>query len=245
MPAGEKKVAVVTGASRGVGRAVAGRLASMGHHVALVARPSNDLQQAVASLQAEGLSAGAHPCDLRDPEQIQTMARMVLGEHGRCDVLVNNAGAGTMGNPLHTTEPDTFDRLLATNLRAPYLLLRAFAPAMIKAGCGQIINIGSLAGKNPLPNGAVYAATKWGLLGMMLSAAEELREHGIRVSVVSPGSIATEFGHAPGTAADPQKDDSWKLAPEDVADCVAAIVGQSDRAFVSEILLRPLRKKKA
>ena len=233
-----RQVAVVTGAGRGVGLAIATRLAGMQYHVVLCARSEAEVKRAAADLTATGAGASWFVCDVSDEAQVQALADCVLAQHGRCDVLVNNAGVGAMGRALHETDPAQWDAAIATNLRGPYLTLRAFAPAMIAAGRGDIVNIGSLAGKNPLANGAAYAASKWGLLGMMLSAAEELRGHGVRVAVVSPGSIATGFGGGPGAG----KDDSWKISPEDVAVVVASLVTQSERSFISEVLVRPLRK---
>jgi NAD(P)-dependent dehydrogenase (short-subunit alcohol dehydrogenase family) len=239
MPASQKSVTVVTGASRGVGLAVASRMARAGHHVVLTARSQTELDKAVAAIVADGGSASAMRCNVSDATEVSALAASVLAEYSRCDVLVNNAGIGAMGSPLHEIDPAKFDEVIATNLRGPYLMLRGFAPAMIAAGTGHIINIGSLAGKSPLPSGAAYAASKWGLLGLMQSAAEELRPHGVRVSVISPGSIATDFGSHAGN------DDSWKISPEDVAAVVEDIVSQSPRSFISEVLLRPLRKAKA
>jgi NAD(P)-dependent dehydrogenase (short-subunit alcohol dehydrogenase family) len=125
--------------------------------------------------------------------------------------------------------------MMATNLRGPYLMIRAFAPLMIAARAGHIVNISSLAGHNPLKNGAAYAASKWGLNGLTYSVAEELRDYGIRVSVVAPGSVDTHFGGS-------GKDGSWKIQPGDVANVVAMIVTQSAQSFVSEVKLRPTRK---
>jgi NAD(P)-dependent dehydrogenase (short-subunit alcohol dehydrogenase family) len=125
--------------------------------------------------------------------------------------------------------------MMSTNLRAPYLMIRGFAPLMIGAGRGHIVNISSLAGHNPLKNGAAYAASKWGLNGLTYSVAEELRDYGIRVSAIAPGSVNTEFGGG-------GKDGSWKIRPEDVANVVALIVTQSPQSFVSEVVLRPARK---
>jgi 3-oxoacyl-[acyl-carrier protein] reductase len=239
MPASQNSVAVVTGASRGVGLAIAGRLARIGHHVVLCARSQAELDRAVSAIIAQGGSASAYRCDVTKADEVADLASSVLAEFSRCDVLVNNAGIGAMGTPLYQVEPEAFDNVMATNLRGPFLLLRAFAPAMLAARAGHIINIGSLAGKSPLPNGAPYAASKWGLLGLMMSAAEELRPHGVRVSVISPGSIATDFsGHA-------GKDDDWKISPDDVAAVVEDLIAQSPRSFISEVLLRPLHKPKA
>jgi len=123
-----------------------------------------------------------------------------------------------------------------TNLRGVYYCMRSFAPMMIRARCGHIVNISSLAGKNALPNGAAYAASKWGLNGLSYSAAEELRGHNIRVSVVCPGSVNTDL--SPHQGKDPKK----MLQPEDVAQVVAMLVTQEPQSFVSEVLLRPTQK---
>jgi len=236
MPKSQNPVAVVTGASRGVGLAIAIRLARIGHHVVLCARSQAELDQAARTIVARGGAATAYRCDVSDAAAVTALADFVNTNFSRCDILVNNAGVGAMGAPLYEMAPDAFDRVMAINLRGPYLVLRAFAPGMVAAGAGHIINIGSLAGKSPLANGAAYAASKWGLLGLMQSAAEELRLHCVRVSVISPGSIATNFsGHA-------SKDDDWKISPEDVATVVQDLVQQSPRSFISEVLLRPLHK---
>jgi NADP-dependent 3-hydroxy acid dehydrogenase YdfG len=133
--------------------------------------------------------------------------------------------------------------MLSVNLRAPYLMIRAFAPMMIAARSGHIVNISSLAGKNPLPNGAAYSASKWGLNGLTYSVAEELRPHNIRVSVVAPGSVNTQFGGvaAESNAAQDEKA-ARKIQPEDVATVVGMIVTQAPQSFVSEVLIRPTTK---
>jgi NAD(P)-dependent dehydrogenase (short-subunit alcohol dehydrogenase family) len=130
---------------------------------------------------------------------------------------------------------EDFDAVFATNVRAPFLLMRAVIPHMIARGSGDIVNISSLAGQGPLANGAAYAASKWALNGLSYSAAEELRSHGIRVSVVAPGSVNTDFGRG-------GKDRTKMLQPEDVAAAVAMLVTQPPHAFVSEVRMRPTRK---
>jgi 3-oxoacyl-[acyl-carrier protein] reductase len=132
---------------------------------------------------------------------------------------------------------EDWEQMVDTNLRGPYLMIRAFAPMMIAAGRGHIVNISSLAGKNPLPNGAAYSASKWGLNGLTYSVAEELRGHGIRVSAVAPGSVNTHFG--PGS---PVKDPMKKIQPEDIAGVVALLVTQAPQSFISEVLMRPTQK---
>ncbi len=234
----DQRIVVITGASRGIGAAIARRLAKSGAHLVLTGRDRAKLQSVADQAISAGGTAEAHLCDLRDPSQIESLAKTVLSQHGRCDVLINNAGLGRFGEPLHTLEPSEWDRILETNLRAPYLLVRAFAPAMIAAGGGHIINISSLAGRNPLPNAAAYAASKWGLNGLMYSVAEELRPHKIRVSLIAPGSTQTEF--AGGLSA--KKSPLGALAPDDVAHVVEMLLTQADASFVSEVLIRPTLK---
>src|SRR5205807_1494030 len=132
--------------------------------------------------------------------------------------------------------PDGLDQILNTHLRGVYYMIRSFAPMMIRARTGQIINISSLAGKNALPNGAAYAASKWGLNGLSVSVAEELRAYNIRVSVICPGSVDTDLGPHTG------KDHSKMLQPDDVAHVVEMLVTQAPQSFASEILLRPTQK---
>ena len=233
------QVAVVTGASRGIGAAIARKLSSLGAHTVLTARDQDQLSKVVAEITAANGNAESYRCDLTQPSQIESFAQLILETHGRCDILVNNAGVGWFQGPLHETRPQDWDHLFAMNLRAPYLLLRAFAPVMIAAKRGHIINISSLAGKNPVPNGAAYAATKWGLNGLMVSAAEELRQHQVRVSLVAPGTVRTEFG----SGMSEKKSALGAIAPDDIADIVALLVTQADESFISEVVVRPTLKK--
>jgi 3-oxoacyl-[acyl-carrier protein] reductase len=232
-------VAVVTGASRGIGAAIARKLASLGAQVVITARDMDRLNKIVAEITDAGGHAESHACDLTQPEQIEAFARLVLQTHGCCDILVNNAGVGWLQGPLHETPPDVWEQQVALNLRAPYLMLRAFAPAMIEAKRGHIINISSLASKNPVPNGAAYAATKWGLNGMMVSAGEELRQHKVRVSLVAPGTVRTEFGSGESG----HKSALGAIAADDIANIVALLATQADQSFISEVQIRPTLKK--
>ena len=232
------QIAVITGASRGIGAAIARRLASLDARAVLTARSLDLLKHVQDEIVAAGGHAESHRCDLADSAQIEAFAQAVLKAHGRCDILVNNAGVGWFQGPLHTMSPEEWDRIVAINLRAPFLLLRAFAPSMIAAHHGHIINISSLASKNPVANGAAYAGSKWGLNGMMVSAAEELRQHQVRVSLIAPGSVQTEFGA--GLAA--KKSPLGAIQPEDIADIVALLATQPDQSFISEVLVRPTLK---
>jgi len=154
---------------------------------------------------------------------------------GPISILVNNAGIGLFG-PIHEKTEADWDRVLNTNLKNVFLVSRAVAPSMIRRGAGDIINISSLAGRHSFAGGGIYCASKWGVQGLSACMAEDLREHGIRVSVVCPGSVATDFSSRGS------KDISKVLAPQDVAHVVAMIVTQGPQSFLSEIHVRPLRK---
>lgn len=229
------QVAVVTGAARGIGAAIGKRLAAMGATVALAARDEARLKEVAREIEAAGGKAETAAFDLLDPTAITRFAESLMRRHGRCDILVNNAGVGFIGAPLHQMPPEDWDTVLGTNLRGPYLMIRALAPIMIAAKSGHIVNISSLAGHNPLKNGAAYAASKWGLNGLTYSVAEELREYGIRVSAVAPGSVNTGFNVARGAS-------DKRLQPDDVANVVAMLVTQAPQSFVSEVLMRPTMK---
>jgi 3-oxoacyl-[acyl-carrier protein] reductase len=233
------KIAVITGANRGIGAAIARKLATMGAHCVLVARDQALLDKVQGEIADLGGSSESHICDVSDIEHLEKFAGKILETHKKCDILVNNAGLGWFEGPLHETPLAEWERTIAVNLRAPYLLLRAFAPAMIAARSGHIINISSLASKNPVPNAAAYAASKWGLNGMMVSAAEELRQYQVRVSLVAPGSVLTDFGS--GLAS--KKSELGAIHPEDIAAIVALLATQADQSFISEVMVRPTLKK--
>jgi len=230
------QVAVVTGAGRGIGAAIARKLAEMGATTVLCGRKRAPLDAVTGEIKHAGGQAHAVECDVSDQRSVEALAAQVEKQFGRVDILVNNAGIGGFGGPLHQLAPDSWEQILNTNLRGPYHCIRSFAPMMIRARAGHIVNISSLAGKNALPNGAAYAASKWGLNGLTYSVAEELRGYNIRVSVVCPGSVDTEL--TPHTGKDPAK----MLRPEDVAHAVAMLVTQAPQSFASEILLRPTLK---
>jgi 3-oxoacyl-[acyl-carrier protein] reductase len=229
-------VAVITGAGRGIGAAIAHRLAAMGVVAVLCGRKRASLESTAAAIADVGGQSHVIECDVTDLVSVERMAADVKRTYERTDILVNNAGIGGFGGPLHELPPDSWDKVLNTNLRGVYYCIRSFAPMMIRARTGHIINISSLAGKNALPNGAAYAASKWGLNGLSYSVAEELRTHNIRVSVICPGSVHTEL--SPHAGKDPGK----MLQPDDVAHAVEMLVTQSPQSFASEILLRPTLK---
>jgi NAD(P)-dependent dehydrogenase (short-subunit alcohol dehydrogenase family) len=229
------RVAVVTGGSRGIGAAIARKLASMGARVIVTGRDESALQTSVQQIQSAGGRGEAIVCDVTQLSSVEGLAAHIKKSAGRLDILVNNAGVMPAPAPLHELEPDEWERTIHTNLRGVFYCVRAFAPLMIDARGGDIVNISSIAGRNPLPNRAAYAASKWGLNGLSFSLAEELREHNIRVSVVSPGSTISELGWR-------GRDTSKMLHGEDIAQAVAMIVTQRPQAFASEVVIRPTQK---
>ena len=228
-------VALVTGASRGIGRAIAQRLAWLGASVAICGRDRAALANSAEAIANSGAPVFSAVADVTHSADIANLVAKTEAALGPITILVNNAGIGLFG-PAHEQTEDEWDRVHNTNLKSVFLVSRAVVPSMIRRGAGDIINISSLAGKNTFASGGIYCASKWGVIGLSGCMAEDLRDHGIRVSVICPGSVATEFsGRAP-------KDTSKALGPEDVAHAVETIVTQSPRSLISEIHVRPLRK---
>lgn len=228
-------VALVTGASRGIGKAIARQLAKMGAAVAICGRDKSALTASAAEIQEYGHPVYAQPADVTNSADVSELVAQTEHALGPISILVNNAGIGLFG-PAHEKSESDWDRVLNTNLKSVFLVSRAVVPSMVKRGVGDIINISSLAGRNAFAGGGLYCASKWGLQGLTACMAEDLRDHGIRVSVICPGSVATEFsGRGP-------KDPTKVLLPEDIAHAVAMLVTQSTQSFISEVQLRPLRK---
>lgn len=231
----EAKVALITGASRGIGLAIARSLAAMGAKLGLCARDPQRLISVAAEFERHGVPVLAFPVDLSRPGDVSSLVQKTEQSLGPVEVLVNNAGIGVFG-PIQEASEANWDAVLDTNLKSVFLLSRAVAPGMITRRGGHIVNIVSLAGKNAFAGGGIYCASKWGLLGLTECMAEDLRPHGIRVSAVCPGSVATDF--SPPSKKDPSK----MLQPEDVAHAVEMILTQAPQSFISEILLRPTQK---
>jgi 3-oxoacyl-[acyl-carrier protein] reductase len=234
-PALAGQVALVTGGSRGIGRAIARRLALMGSAVAICGRDSDALQAVEAELRAQVTSVVAQRADVTSASDVEALVRKVESTLGPISVLVNNAGIGEFG-PAHEKSEADWDRVIDTNLKSVFLVSKAVVPSMIRHGRGDIINISSLAGKNAFAGGGLYCASKWGVRGLTACMAEDLRGHNIRVAAIFPGSVATEFsGRGP-------KDGTKVLSADDVAHAVAMLVTQGPQSFLSEVDLRPLRK---
>jgi 3-oxoacyl-[acyl-carrier protein] reductase len=229
------RAALVTGGSRGIGRAIALRLASLGASVAICGRDRAALTDSAEHLTKIDAEVFSQVADVTNPAQITELVTATEKALGPISILINNAGIGIFG-PAHQQSDTDWDRVLDTNLKSVFLVSRAVIPSMIRGGSGDIINISSLAGKNTFAGGGIYCASKWGLMGLSGCMAEDLRDQGIRVSVICPGSVATEFS---GRGA---KDTSKALQPEDVAHAVEAMLTQRPGSFLSQLDLRPLRK---
>jgi NAD(P)-dependent dehydrogenase (short-subunit alcohol dehydrogenase family) len=228
-------LALVTGGSRGIGRAIAVRLATLGAAVAICGRDANALNDVSAQLAGLGGRVFSHVADVTRAADVDALVAKTESILGPITILVNNAGIGLFG-PAHEKSEEDWDRVLNTNLKSVFLVSKAVAPSMISRKKGDIINISSLAGVNAFKGGGLYCASKWGLQGLSACMAEDLRGYGIRVSVICPGSVATEFS---GTS---PKDPAKVLSPEDVAHAVESIVTQSPKSFISQLQIRPLSK---
>ena len=227
-------MALVTGASRGIGLAIA-RVGPYGRARLHFCTRSAKLEAAATALRKDGIEVLATRADVTRSEEIVALVAETQRTLGPIDILVNNAGIGIFGPFQEQSEAD-WDRLMNTNLKSVFLMSRAVAPEMIRRKSGQIVNISSLAGKNTFPNGAIYCASKWGLQGLSGCMAEDLRAHGIRVSTICPGSVATHFSPHSG------RDPGVLLQADDVAHAVAAVVTQAPGSFISEVEMRPTRK---
>jgi NAD(P)-dependent dehydrogenase (short-subunit alcohol dehydrogenase family) len=232
----DKKVAVVTGGGRGIGAAIAARLASLGASVVIVGRNEATLQQKAEQIRAAGGRCEVVACDITRLESVEALAAQLETSAARLDILVNNAGVMTPAAPIYELDPADWDRIFDTNLRGVFYCIRSLARLMIRSGGGDIVNISSIAGRSTLPNRAAYSASKWGLNGLSFSIAEELREHNVRVTVISPGSTISEL--TPQGA----RDSSKMLHGEDIAHAVVMTVTQRAQAFVSEVVIRPTQK---
>ena len=235
------KVAIVTGAGSGVGRATALALAAAGATPVLVGRTPGPLAETAAAIAATGGASLEAPADVADEGQVASLVERAVAELGGVDILVAAAGIGRFG-PVEGYALADWQATLATNLTGVFLCARAAVPAMRAGGGGAIVAIGSGAGKQGYANLAAYSASKFGLIGLMQSLAAEVGPAGIKTAVVNPGSILTPFGGRPveakeaAAAADPGRK---HLLPEDVADAVLWLLRQPARAWTQEMNLWP------
>ena len=236
------RIAIVTGGSRGIGRGITEALLAEGWRVFLCSRSQGSVDEALRELgeRFAGRVAG-RPVDIRRQDEVDAFVAWVLGEAGRIACLVNNAGLGRFG-PVDELSGEQWREVLQTNLDGAFYFIRAVAPAMKRQGDGWIVNIASLAGKNPFAGGAAYNASKFGLIGLSEAAMLDLRQHGVRVSAILPGSVDTGFGSR--SQRSERKDHDWMLRPEDVAAMVLHLLSYPPRALPSLVEMRPSRPPK-
>lgn len=229
------QVALVTGATEGIGRAIAFALGRAGHAVGVCARTADRLRTLLAALETEGIRAAGIPADVGDDAAVERLVSHVTDTLGPVHTLVNNAGIGIL-KPISRLSPDEWDATMRTNVRGMFLMTRAVLPAMRAARTGAIVNIASLAGRNGIVGGTAYCASKHAVLGFSKALMLEVRQEGIRVIAICPGSVDTGFG--PDRVV-PKLNRASILRPEDVADAVVAALRLPERALVSELDLRP------
>jgi 3-oxoacyl-[acyl-carrier protein] reductase len=231
----KNKTAIVTGGTKGIGRAIVEALLREGISVCIAARKQSEIDQAVSKL---GCNTTGFICDVRDFDQVKALIAYTVKELGGLDILVNNAGIGTF-ETVEETAPEDFRAVLETNLFGVFYCCHEAIPRMKKRGGGYIINISSLAGANPHPRMAAYNASKFALNGFSEALMQEVRHDNIKVSYIMPGSVNTEFG-----GDSPGDEKSWQLTPQDIARVVVELLHHDDRSLPSRVEIRPSRPPK-
>lgn len=239
------KAALVTGASSGLGRATAVALAEAGAAVALMARSEEDLEKVAGEIEAAGGRALVLPVELAEEKGIQNAVSQMLDAFGRVDLLINAAGTDAPG-PVEELDVEGWDRTLDVNLRAPFLLSKAVFPRMREAGGGTTINISSVAGKKGWAEAAAYCASKFGLTGFSQALADEGRAHGIRVCILYPGAMATNWGAwTPEERHESAAGDvspSQVLPPERIADYIVWFASTPPEFVLTEGIITPVEE---
>src|SRR5436190_1549108 len=235
----QNKIAIVTGATKGIGRAIVGALTAAGSAVCISARKQEEIDEAVVALNGSGKGRViGFACDVRDYDQVKGLLTHTVKELGGLDILVNNAGIGIFES-VEQTSPEDFRAVLETNLFGVFYCCHEAIPEMKKRGGGYIINISSLAGANPHPRMAAYNASKFALNGFSEALMQEVRHDHIKVSYIMPGSVNTEFG---GDSPDESK--SWQLQPADIARVVLDLLHHDERSLPSRVEIRPSKLPK-
>lgn len=231
MPDLTNQVAVVTGGTKGIGRAIAEALHDAGARIAIGARTEADVRAAEEDLGGRVLGV---VCDVRLQADCERLVAGAVDAFGRLDILVNNAGVGVFGE-VETLSPERWRTVIETNLNGVFYCTHAALPHLKKGGDAWVINIGSLAGKNAFPGGAAYNASKFGLIGFSEALMQEVRHDGVRVSYIMPGSVASDFSHPTSGS------DDWKIHPQDIARIVLDLVSFPSRTLPSRVEVRPSR----
>lgn len=234
----KEKVAVVTGSTKGIGRAIAEALLRQGSKVVISSRHQKDIDETVKTLETlgEGHVTGK-ACDVRESSQVEALLTLAEKEFGRLDVLINNAGIGIFKAVEEMSDEEWRDTI-STNLDSLFYACHRAVPMMKKNGGGFIINIGSLAGKNAFPGGAAYNASKFALVGFSEALMQEVRHDDIQVAYIMPGSVETWFGGKPPAG------ESWKVGAEDIGEIVVETLSRHPRCLTSRIEVRPSKPPK-
>lgn len=231
------RVAVITGASKGIGKAIAKALAQQGCNVALNGRNTDDLKAAEKEISQLGVKVLTISGDVRNSKDVEAMAKATERELGPATILVNNAGIGQFAEVAQMSD-EHFRSILETNLFGVFYCCRAFLPGMIQKEQGHIINIASLAGKNPFAGGSAYCASKAALISFAECLMLEVRHHNIKVTTICPGSVQTDFGSGEMSKR------NWALTSEDCATAVVDVLTTSQGSLISMVDLRPLKPPK-
>jgi NAD(P)-dependent dehydrogenase (short-subunit alcohol dehydrogenase family) len=233
------RVAIVTGSTKGIGRAIAETLLDEGARVVVSARTASEVTAAAAELErAHAGRVLGQPCDVRREAEVEALFSAADARWGGVDILVNNAGVGFFKN-LEEMSLEEWNSVLETNVTGVFLCSRAAIPRMRRRGGGYILNISSLAGVNTFPRGTAYNASKFALNGMSEALMQEVRHDGIKVSYIMPGSVSTYFN-----AGTPDPAEAWKLQPEDVGRVVVDLLRHDPRSLPSRVEIRPSRPPK-
>ena len=220
----ENKVALITGGSRGIGKAVAAAFAREGAKLTLCARSADELQQTIAELRRMKAKAEGWPCDVTMESSVKDLVHEAQRAFGRIDILVNNAGVMTRPAPMVELEVRKWDYTIAVNLRGPFLVTQAVLPFMLKQKSGSVINVSSTIGRGAYANFVAYATSKWGLEGFTQTLAAELRSSHIRVNSVEPGYVATKLTGYRGSK------------PESVTDVFVYLASDESKTVTGQML---------
>lgn len=231
---------IVTGASRGIGRGIATYLARDGFEVGLLARSRDLLEDVRHTIEEQGGKCFSAACDLRDPEQTELAVAATIEALDGVDALIHNAGI-VIRKSVWDLSIDEWRAMIDTNVSGMFYATRAVLPHLKKQGRGHLINISSISGKVPLPGGSAYAATKYAVTGFSQSLYQEVRDFGIKVTTIFPGSVDSE-SHRRFAAANPPPNHSWKVTPEEVGAACANALRTAPGTVISEIEIRPLKR---
>ncbi|MDX2280834.1 MAG: SDR family oxidoreductase [Saprospiraceae bacterium] len=234
----DKKITLISGASRGIGRAIGTRLAHENHFVVLLARNAEEISELEFEIDQAGGKALSFAVDISQPEQVQATVDQVLQDFGRIDTLINNAGVGVFKNSELITSEE-WDQVMDVNVKGSFLLTKAVLPAMKSAGSGHIVGIASDVSKRTFAEGSLYCASKYAQHAYFEAVRREVRKLGIKVSVIYPGLVDTYFHE--GDPGQPHR--ASYLQPQDIADAVAYILNAPAHVLIDELMLHPMSQE--